>query len=1015
MLNNMGLGFIFTARDLASSKVRGLDKNFRGLDATVGGVSGRLSKNLSAITKGMGAMVAGGVLLGGAFSLADKAGKFEQGVIGVGQVARATATELEMMADAAFAAGLKTQFSPDEAVAGLRTLAQAGFNAQDSMRLLTPALNFATASLGKLSPEDAAGIAAQTIKAFGVQAKDATFAMDQLTLMTNSFAISMDQLPLGLGHVSKGAQTMNQSFQESMIALGLVKNVIPTIERGANAVAVAMTKMVDPKAQKALKKLGVEVLNSKGGFNEFLDIMAQLAPKLQEMTEGKRSAFLVKTFGKHAMGGVNAILGQLTNGITTVSGEVLKGADAVAYYRNEFKKAGGTMEQFTEKMLDTFAGQKTLLTGVIQSLAVAVGEPFAQVLKPIVGFIKNALESITLAIKGAPPELKRFLAGAIGLVGGILALGGAGLALKGILGILGISIKGIMLSMGSFLISMLPVIAVIAVLALAIKGFKIAIDKNIGGIGEAFSGGLAKVKLFFEGLGQALKSGEFSGKVRTELNKANNSGLKQFIISVYAFVWRIGKAWDGLASGFAKGVGALAPLFSALRVAFSNLGNAITGFTDKGMGSLNKVSSSSIVDWAEKIGFVFSVVVGWFAKVVTGITNFVAGIINGFASVWPSISGSLGKIMDAVGGIFGAIGDVLGALGSAFGGPQASMALTFGEIIGTVFGKIVDVFLKVVSVIAQVGEGFASTIAEVVPFKTIFKGIGTAVDSLVNELSGLWQEMSQLLGITGESEFSWRTVGEVIGWVASTAITILGFAIKGVIEVISFLVRGVRMFIEHLVLMKNTAVYAGSKIAAFFTETIPEAFNAALGWITEKIAGFRAMITSFVVGLRELWQQIVANIKTFFQPVVSFFNGLVEKVKSIWNGILAFVIDLIRKIPDAFLPESLEKLKGIQVQADVQGPPVPPVAQSRTEETRMAAALASGARPAVAAAGAVAGASPAPISGEQIGSAVAQALAQGDNRTIKVQLQVGEDTLAEVTARANQGNADRSFSRAGSW
>ena len=49
--------------------------------------------------------------------------------------------------DAAIDAGIATQFSPTEATVGLKELAQAGFNAQESMKLLIPVLDLAGGSL----------------------------------------------------------------------------------------------------------------------------------------------------------------------------------------------------------------------------------------------------------------------------------------------------------------------------------------------------------------------------------------------------------------------------------------------------------------------------------------------------------------------------------------------------------------------------------------------------------------------------------------------------------------------------------------------------------------------------------------------------------------------------------------------------------------------------------------------------------------------------------------------------
>ncbi|MGN6108839.1 MAG: phage tail tape measure protein, partial [Kofleriaceae bacterium] len=133
-LNSLGLGFVFTARDLASGKLEALERRFASLDDRVTGGTQRITGSFRALGMGLASLTAGAVVAASAFMLADAAGKFEQSVAAVGAVAGATASELGALKDAAIDAGLATQFSPTEATLGLRELAQAGFSASESIQ-----------------------------------------------------------------------------------------------------------------------------------------------------------------------------------------------------------------------------------------------------------------------------------------------------------------------------------------------------------------------------------------------------------------------------------------------------------------------------------------------------------------------------------------------------------------------------------------------------------------------------------------------------------------------------------------------------------------------------------------------------------------------------------------------------------------------------------------------------------------------------------------------------------------
>lgn len=95
-------------------------------------------------------------------------GRFEQGLAAVGAVTRATAQQLRMLRDAVIEAGSVTQFSPDEAVEGLQSLATAGQTAEQATRTLIPVLDLAAGSLGQLGVAQGAEAVVGTLNAYGM-------------------------------------------------------------------------------------------------------------------------------------------------------------------------------------------------------------------------------------------------------------------------------------------------------------------------------------------------------------------------------------------------------------------------------------------------------------------------------------------------------------------------------------------------------------------------------------------------------------------------------------------------------------------------------------------------------------------------------------------------------------------------------------------------------------------------------------------------------------------------------
>ena len=79
-----------------------------------------------------------------------------------------------------------------------------------------------------------------------------------------------------------------------------------------------------------------------------------------------------------------------------------------------------------------------------------------------------------------------------------------------------------------------------------------------------------RVTLFFRGLKQLFEQGGFSGAVREELNRAENQGLKRFLISIYQIAYRIGQIWQGFKDGFTSTIEEARPVFEDLVEALSD-------------------------------------------------------------------------------------------------------------------------------------------------------------------------------------------------------------------------------------------------------------------------------------------------------------------------------------------------------------------------------------------------------------------------------------------------------------
>lgn len=641
-LNNLGLGFTFTARDQASGPMGKLTRNFDKLDDRSGKVEQNMQATGTAVRNAGLGMVGVGALGAAALGkFAQVGSEFEQKLAGASQIMRLTKEQTEQLEAAAIKAGIEAEFDPTQALAAQQALGQQGLQFQEVLDTLTPSLDMAAASLGQLTPEETAGLAAQAMRAFSVPIGEVSNEMDKLAALTMTSAVQFRDLPLAMGVVSRGAGQMSQSLEESMIAFGLVKNVIPTLERSATATSVAMERMVKPETAKMLNKMGVEVANADGMFRNLLDVVNDMAVAMKDMTEEEAGAFLQKAFGEGSSG-LMAMMNQLNNGITDMEGNLLKNADAVNYLRQSAQNAGGTMKNFAEAKLDTLAGQLTLLQGSISTFAVVVGKEVGRAFRPFVEGFLNRFNEVLQAFRELSPEAKKFLVGAAVVTTGLFLLSGAFLVVVGTIA----AFKAAMVTAG---VTMGGVLGLIAPAALAVAGLVAAfmlarkvIKDNIGGLGDAFTGAFEKVKLAFSAFSQLISQGFVESDTLKGLLDPANAGVLRFVQSILRVVDRVKAFGKAVMEGFQTALKAAEPAFTSLREGLGAVMAALGLAGDKS-GEFATDSIDRYVELGRVIGEVVGKLVGaaagfaaFAAKVfaiAAKITRFVAKMVMGILGV----------------------------------------------------------------------------------------------------------------------------------------------------------------------------------------------------------------------------------------------------------------------------------------------------------------------------------------------------------------------------------------------
>ena len=169
------------------------------------------------------------------------------------------------------------------------TFRKSGFNDQDAATLAKVAAQYQNVADTAVSAEDAASSIVSQIRAFGEDADFATHVIDAYNEVANNFSVGTNDLSNAMEIASAGMATYGNEF-EQIIGLVTAGTEIMTgrssqVARGLSTIASRIVKNQD-----ALKAYGVQVEDTNGNLKSTYDVLAELKPKWDSMSEAERVA-----------------------------------------------------------------------------------------------------------------------------------------------------------------------------------------------------------------------------------------------------------------------------------------------------------------------------------------------------------------------------------------------------------------------------------------------------------------------------------------------------------------------------------------------------------------------------------------------------------------------------------------------------------------------------------------------------------------------------------------------------
>lgn len=433
---------------------------------------------------------------------------FEEGMSNVEALSGATGKDLQALEDIARKMGAGTKYSAKEASEGLQYMALAGWNTEQMIAGLEPALLLAGAAGMELGT--ATDIMTDTMSMFGMEAEEATKMTDMLAYAQANSNTDVEQLGEALKYSGAAANAMGYDLADTAAILGVFADQGLKGSAAGTTLNAMFRDMKDKSKDGAIAigETNVAIVDSQGNYRDMADIMADVETATKGMTMAERDQALGAIFGTQAIKGVNMVMEA--------------GTDTLKDFEAGMRDSDGASKDMYDTMQNNLKGAWEELKSAIQEAGLSLAETLIPMISNLVGWLQKWIDSfnnlgaetqeiivkvgllamslgpvlsIGSKLLGGGMKIANLLGGAGGLVNLIGSTGGAAIKLSGSMGLASGATGGL----STVLAALASPAGIAVVAAAAIAGIGVAAYKTAKHLKED---AIPEVDLFGEGVSE---------------------------------------------------------------------------------------------------------------------------------------------------------------------------------------------------------------------------------------------------------------------------------------------------------------------------------------------------------------------------------------------------------------------------------------------------------------------------------------------------------------------------------
>ena len=205
----------------------------------------------------------------------------------------ATTDEAKKLDDAIEKAAKNSTLTVNDAATAMLNFARQGWDAEDAISLLEPAMALAVGTGTDLDTVSS-GLG-NTIKAFGLEAKDSAKVTDLLAKAQASANTTTSGLLDAIEIAGPIFKTAGWDLDDLATVTGIFGDHSISASEGATALKTGVARLTSPTKQASiwLDRMGITVSNTDGTMKDFRTVIGDLHDGFENLTESEKSLFAI--------------------------------------------------------------------------------------------------------------------------------------------------------------------------------------------------------------------------------------------------------------------------------------------------------------------------------------------------------------------------------------------------------------------------------------------------------------------------------------------------------------------------------------------------------------------------------------------------------------------------------------------------------------------------------------------------------------------------------------------------